>query len=77
MFKRLQYKLKIDSTIQFNQVFYKQIDGSAMGGRPSSVMLADIYMVKTKYKVVKPIHPPFYKRILQATYKVEGTSFSI
>lgn len=77
MFKRLQYKLKIDSTIQFNQVFYKQIDGSAMGGRPSSVMLADIYMVKTKYKVVKPIHAPFYKRILQATYKVKRTSFSI
>ena len=35
------------NSIQFNQRFYKQIDGCKMGG-PLSVILADINMVRTE-----------------------------
>ena len=45
--KLLLYKLTTDCTIQSNQRFYKQIDGCAMGG-PLSVILDDIYMVRTE-----------------------------
>ena len=61
IFKRLLYKLTTDCTIQFNQRFYKQIDGCAMGA-PLSVTLADIHMVRTENELVKPMNPPFYKR---------------
>ena len=45
--KLLLYKLTTDCTIESNQRFYKQIDGCAMGG-PLSVILDDIYMVRTE-----------------------------
>ena len=42
IFKQLLYKLTIDCTIQFNQSFYKKIDGCVMGG-PLSIILAIIH----------------------------------
>ena len=63
IFKRLLYKLTTDCKIQFNQSFYKQIDGCAMGG-PLSVILADIHMVRTENEVVKPLNPLFYIRFV-------------
>ena len=66
-FKRLLYKLTTDCTIQFNQRFYKQIDGCAMGG-PLSVILLDIHMVKTENEVARPRNPPFYKRFVDDIY---------
>ena len=59
--------------IQFNQRFYKQIDGCAMSG-PLSVILADINMVKTENKVVKPMNPPFYKRFVDDIYNKRNKS---
>ena len=38
-----------------------------MGG-PLSVTLADIHMVRTKNEVVKPINPPFFKRLVDGIY---------
>ena len=67
IFKRLLYKFTTDCTIQFNQSFYKQIDGCAMGG-PLSIILADIHMVRTENEVVKPMNPPFYKRFVDDIY---------
>ena len=67
IFKRLLYKFTADCTIQFNQSFYKQIDGCAMGG-PLSIKLADIHMVRTENEVVKPMNPPFYKRFVDDIY---------
>ena len=67
IFKRLLYKLKTDCTIQFNQSFYKQIDGCAMVG-PLPVILADIHMVRTENEVIKSMKPPFYKRIFDDIY---------
>ena len=73
IFKRLLYKLTTDSTIQFNQRFYKQIDGCAMGG-PLSVILADIHMVRTENELVKPMNPPFYKRFVDDIYSKRNKS---
>ena len=73
IFKRLLYKLTTDCTIQFNQNFYKQIDGCAMGG-PLSVILADIHMVRTENEVVKPLNPPFYKRFVDDIYSRRNKS---
>ena len=73
IFKRLLYKLTTDCTIQFNQSFYKQIDGCAMGG-PLSVILADIHMVRTENEVVKPLNPPFYKRFVDDIYSRRNKS---
>ena len=42
-------------------MFYKQIDGCAMGGL-LSVTLADIWMTKMEHDIVKPTRPTFYKR---------------
>ena len=67
IFKRLLYKLTAYCTIQFNQSFYKQIHGWAMGG-PLSVILADIHMVRAENEVLKPMNPPFYKRIVDDIY---------
>ena len=67
IFKRLLYKLTTDCTIQFNQHFYKQIDGCAMGG-PLSVILTDIHMVRTENEVVKPMNPSLYKRFVHDLY---------
>ena len=55
IFKRLLYKLTTDCTVEFNQRFYKQIDGCTMGD-PLSVILADIHMVRTENEVVKPMN---------------------
>ena len=71
--KPLLYKLTTDGTIQFNQSFYKQIDGCAMGG-PLSVILADIHMVRTENEVVKPLNPPFYKRFVDDIYRRRNKS---
>ena len=73
IFKRLLYKLTTDCTIQFNQRFYKQIDGCAMGG-PLSVTLADIHMVRTENELVKPMNPPFYKRFVDDIYSKRNKS---
>ena len=73
IFKRLLYKLTTDCTIQFNQSFYKQIDGCAMGS-PLSVILADIHMVRTENEVVKPLNPPFYKRFVDDIYSRRNKS---
>ena len=61
-------KLTTDYTIQFNQSFYKQIDGCAMRGT-LSVILANIYMVRTENDVVKLTNPTFYKRFVDEIYK--------
>ena len=54
----LPYKLTRDCTIQFKQRFYKEIDGCAMGG-PLSVILVDKHTIRTENEVVKPMNPPF------------------
>ena len=61
-----------------NSKFYKQVDvpwefhGCSMGGL-FSVIFFDIYMTKTKRKVVEPAKPQFYKRfvddIINKSYK--------
>ena len=56
-----------NGTIQFNQSFYKQIDGCAIGD-PLSVILADVRMVRTENEVVKPISPPFCERLVNDIY---------
>ena len=63
IFKRHLCKLATNCTIQFNQSFYKQIDGCPMGGL-LSVILADINMVRDENEVVKPMNPPFCKRFV-------------
>ena len=67
IFKRLLYKLATNCTIKFNQSFYKQIDGCAMGG-PLSVILADMHMARTENEAVKQMNPPFYKRFVDDIY---------
>ena len=59
--------LLCNGTIQFNQSFYKQIDGCAIGD-PLSVILADIRMVRTENEIVKPISPPFCERLVNDIY---------
>ena len=61
------------NSIQFNQCFYKQIDGCKMGG-PLSVILADIHMVRTENEVVKPMKPSFYKRFVDDVYNKRNKS---
>ena len=73
VFKRLLYKLRTDCTIQFNQPFYKQIDGCATGG-PLSVISGDIHMVRTGNEVVKPMNPPFYKRFVDEIHRKRNKS---
>ena len=60
VFKRLLNKLKKYCIIQFNQSFYKQIDGFAIGST-LSVILGDIHIIRTEKEVVTPANPPFYK----------------
>ena len=43
-------------------------------GRPLSVILADIHMVRTKNEVVKPMNPPFYKRFVDDIYSKRSKS---
>ena len=71
--RQLLYKWTTDCTIQFNQRFCKQIDGCAMGG-PLSVILADIHMVRTENKVIKPMNPPFYERFVDDIYSKRNKS---
>ena len=73
IYKRLLYKLTTDCTIQFNQHFYKKIDGCAMVG-PLSVILADIHMLRTENEVVKPTKSPFYKRFVMDIYNKRNKS---
>ena len=63
IFKRLLTKLTTECTFTFNNKFYRQADGCAMGG-PLSVIMADIFMVKMENDIVKPMNPLFYKRYL-------------
>ena len=56
-----------NGTIHFNQSFYKQIHGCAIGD-PLSVILGDIHMVRTENEVVKPISPPFCERLVSDIY---------
>ena len=37
-------------------------------GAPLSLILADIYLVRTENEVVKPMNPPFYKRFVDNIY---------
>ena len=73
IFKRLLYKLTTDCRIQFNQRFYKQIDGCTVGG-PLPVILADINMVRTENEVAKSMKPPFYKRFVDDIYSKRNKS---
>ena len=61
IFKKLLMKVTKDSTFQFCNTLYKQIDGCSMGG-PLSVTLADIFMIKMEQDIVVPSQPIFYKR---------------
>ena len=61
VFKRLLLKLTTECTFVFNNKFYRQTDGCAMGG-PLSVIMADIWMGKIERDVVQPVKPKFYRR---------------
>ena len=61
VFQRLLLKLTTECTFVFNNKFYRQTDGCAMGG-PLSVIMADIWMVKLERDVVQPTKPKFYRR---------------
>ena len=61
IFKRLLTKLTTECTFTFNNKFYRQTDGCAMGG-PLSVIMADIFTTKMENDIVKPKNPSFYKR---------------
>ena len=61
VFCRLLEKIRKNCTFQLCFKFYKQVDGSAMGGT-SSVTLSDIYMAKMKDDIVEKYQPTFYKR---------------
>ena len=39
-----------------------------------SVILADIYMVRTEIEVLKPMNPPFYKRFVDYIYSRRNKS---
>ena len=41
---------------------------------PSSVILADIHMVRTENNIVKPMNPPFYKRFVDDIYSKRNQS---
>jgi len=51
----------------FTASFYRQTDGSTMGG-PLSVTLSDIYMVKLENDIVVPLKPKFYRRYVDDIY---------
>ena len=61
--KYLLLKLTIEDTFMLNSNFYKLTDCCTMG-EPLSVILSDIYMIKTEGEVVKPTNPSFYKRFV-------------
>ena len=73
IFKQLLYKLTTDCMIQFNQSFYKQIDGCSVSGA-LSVILADIHMVRTEIEVLKSMNPPFYKQFVDYIYSRRNKS---
>ena len=53
---------------------FLQTDRWLCNGRPLSVILADIHMVRTKNEVVKPMNPPFYKRFVDDIYSRRNKS---
>ena len=61
IFCRLLEKITTENLFQLNSKFFKQTDGCAMG-RPLSVTLSDIWMVKMENNIVVPHKPIFYKR---------------
>ena len=63
IFKRLLLKLTTENSFMLNSEFCKQIGGCSMG-ELLSVIFSDIYMTKTKRKVVGPTKPQFYKRFV-------------
>ena len=63
IFKKLLLKLTCGNVFMFNDKFYRQSNGCAMGG-PLSVIMANIYMTKLEIEVVIPMTPPFYKRFI-------------
>ena len=73
IFKWLLYKWATNCTIQFNQRFYKHIDGCAMHAR-LTLMLSDIHMVGTENEVVKPINLTFYKQFVDDIYGKRNNS---
>ena len=60
-------------TIQFNQSSYKQIDGCPIV-RPLSVILADIYLVRSENEVAKSMHLTFFKQFVDNIY-IKGSKF--
>ena len=63
IFKRLLLRITTESTFVFDNKFYKQIDGFAMGG-PLSVIMSNIWMCKVENDTVTPKSPEFYKRFV-------------
>ena len=61
IFRRLMYKLTTECAFQFNQNF-KQTEGCSIVG-PSSVILADIHMIRTAKDIATPLKPIFYKNL--------------
>ena len=55
------YKLTTECAFQFNQNF-KQTEGCSIVG-PSSVILADIHMIRTAKDIATPLKPIFYKNL--------------
>ena len=69
------YKLTTECAFQFNQNF-KQTEGCSIGG-PSSVILADIHMIRTAKDIATPLKPIFYKNLYMISIPEERKVFMI
>ena len=67
IFSRLMYKLTTECAFQFNQNLFRQRKCCSMG-RPLSITLADIHMIRTEKDIVTPLKPIFYKRFVDDIY---------
>ena len=61
------YKLTTECEFQINQNLFKQAECCSMG-RPLSVTLADIHMIRTEKDIVTLLKPIFYKRFVDDIY---------
>ena len=66
IFRRLMYILTTQCAFQFNQNLFKQT-GCSMG-RPLSVTLTDIHMIRIERDIVTLLKPIFYKRLVDDIY---------
>ena len=67
VFKKLLNKLCKGCTFLVDAKLIRQIDGCPMGG-PISVVFSNIFCVKMKLDVVKPLKPKLYKRYVDDIY---------